>query len=276
MALDSQDVVTDESISQLVQAQTEQSMGYREAFRDYELPAATGPSIDIPTMPEDNEFFDDKDVVKVPEGTEYPRADPEEMGTKTVATTKRGFESAITDEALARGQLQRQLDITEGMARSEAEQMDSIAGSVLLANVAATKGDADGTLSWSDLLAGRSELVGSDYAPDLLLLDPLASEDLLGDERVTNRSTAMSDEAIQSGQLPPLLGMDRVEVSSGGLGEHNAVMVDTSMYGYELTEPIGASVKSYREENKDQTVYKVCSFKGWAAMDTGAAVKLDG
>lgn len=270
----SQDVVTDEAVSRIVQGQTEQSLGYRAAFRDYPLPEAVGPKVEISTLPD--EFFAEDDVVEVPEGTEYPRADPEEMGSKTATTTKRGFESSITDEAVARGQLQRQLDIIENMARAEDRKLDSIAGSLLLAHLGGTVGSNDGKLSWEDLVAGRKELIKADYEPDLLLLNPVASEDLLTDNHISSRSVEMSDTAIAQGELPPLLGMNRVEVSSGGLGDHNAIMVDTDLYGYEFSEPIGAGVSSYREESEDKRVYKIRSFKGWSALDEQASVKVQG
>ena len=63
------------------------------------------------------------------------------------------------------------------------------------------------------------------------------------------------------------------------VGDSDAMLVDTDHYGYEATEPISAGpngVSSYREENKNQTVYKIRSFKGWASTDAGAAAHGDG
>jgi hypothetical protein len=123
----------------------------------------------------------------------------------------------------------------------------------------------------------------ADRLNDLLLAEPLGMGDLLKLDRFSNRSVLMSDQAIRNGETPdPIVGLDPFELTTDGLSAHSGVLVDTSKFGYEVTEPIDGdaggegNVRSYREEESDETVYKVRSFKGWMVTDADAATIVNG
>ena len=274
MAITASDVVTDDDFASVVQQATEESRGFREVFRPYPVEAGEGPTVDILKMPDGNEFFDPEDVESIGELSEYPRADPEQLGSTQVEVGKEGFETAISDEAVGRGKVPEQLRLAANMSRAHNKYLDNVAGSLLLGNIATDTIEGDG-ISWRMLVEARTILRNSDRQPTHLLHEPLGTESLLLDSHISERSTNMSDSAIETGGLPNLLGLETVEVTTG-LGDYEAVMVDRSRYGYEATEDLLDSIESYRMEDKDGTVYKLRMFKGFKIMDSDAAVKIEG
>lgn len=277
MATTASDVVTEDDFASVVQQATEESRGFREVFRPYPVEAGEGPTVDILEMPDGNDFFDPDDVESIGELSEYPRADPDQLGSTQVEVGKEGFETAISDEAVGRGKVPEQLRLAANMSRAHNKYLDNIAGSLLLGNLATeTAGDAAGDgISWTDLVRARTILRNSDREPSHLLHEPMGTESLLLDDRISNRSVGMSDSAIRTGGLPNLLGLETIEVTTG-LGDYQAVMVDRSRYGYEATEDLLDSISSYRLEEKDGTAYKVRQFKGFKLMDADAGVLIEG
>lgn len=148
---------------------------------------------------------------------------------------------------------------------------------LLLANVRGeTAGDSAGDgISWEDLVSARTTLRNDDYTPTHLIHEPMGTESLLLDERISNRSVGMSDSAIRTGNLPSILGLETIEVTTG-LGPYEAVMVDRSEYGYEATEDLMDTIESYPMREKDGTAYKLREFKGWKVMDGNGAAKIEG
>ena len=280
MTVTTEDVVSKDSIARIVEQATQATLGFRRAFRGYPLPSAQGPEISIPTAPK--EVFNTDDYVEIPETAEYPRADPEEFGSVSATIAKRGFEVPVSDEAAARGRLQAQLDIAENMAETEQRALDAIAGSLLMSSVATSgAGNDDDVLAWEEIVTARQQLRADDYNPDLLLMEPLGMGDLLKSDRFSNRSVLMSDEAIRNGETPdPIAGMSPYELTTPGIDAHSAVLVDTSKFAYEVTEPIGGDgegdVSTHRNEENDETVYKTRSFKGWTITDANAATIVNG
>lgn len=277
MAITSADVVTEDDFASVVEQATEETRGFRRVFEPYPVSAGEGPTVDILKMPEANDFFDPEDVESIGELSEYPRADPEKLGTTQVEVGKKGFESVISDEAVARGKVREQLNLSAAMAKAFSKNLDNVAGSLLLGNMnATTAGDAAGDgISWTDLVRARTILRSADYEPTHLLYEPMGAESLLTDSHISERSTGMSDSAIRTGALPSLLGLETVEVTSG-LGAYEAVMVDRSRYAKEAEEDLMDSISSYRLESKDGTAYKVRRWTGYKVMDSDAAVHIQG
>jgi len=281
MAITSADVVTEDDFGSIIREQTEKSRGFRAAFEPYPVTAGEGPTVDILEYPEDNSFFDHSedggDIQSIGELSEYPRADPSKMSTTQVEVGKEGFEVAISDEAAARGKIQEQMGHTAKMSSDYNTYLDNIAGSLLLANVnSTTAGDANNdSVTWENLVRARTILRNADYEPTHLFHEPLGTETLLLNPDITSRSTEMSDSAIRTGALPPLLGLETVEVTTG-LGDYEAVMVDRDRYGVEATEDLMSNVDTYRMDDKDGTVYKLREFKGWKVHEANAAVKING
>lgn len=277
MAVTSADVVTEDDFASVIERSREESRGFRNVFRPYPVNAGEGPTVDILEMPDGNDFFDPDDVESIGELSEYPSADPEKLGSTQVEVGKEGFETKISDEAVARGKVPEQLRLAAAMSKAYNKYLDNVAGSLLLGNVRDdTAGDGAGDgISWEDLVNARTILRNDDYTPTHLIHEPMGTESLLLDERISNRSVGMSDSAIQTGNLPSILGLQTVEVTTG-LGPYEAVMVDRSEYGYEATEDLMDTIESYPMREKDGAAYKLREFKGWKVMDSGGATKIEG
>lgn len=153
------DVVTQEAVESIVQAQTERVYGFRQAFREHTAGDGVGPSLKFPITTEDFEG----DYVEVPEGAEYPRAS-KIYGDVEVVYTKYGFEHAITEEALQDGVIDLELDAMQDMVSEEASRLDAIAYNILSENLnAETGGDGGGDLTWEELIDVRAELRSQEY-----------------------------------------------------------------------------------------------------------------
>ena len=271
MALTSQDVVTEDSISAMVQAQTEATYGFRRAFRDHTPGDGSGPSMKFPLTEEGFEGA----MEEIPENTEYPRFE-KEYGDVEAVYTKYGFEAPISDEALEDGVLDVELDNTQSIIREETRRLNAIAYGVLSANLnSEVVGNDDDNLTFDEVVDARAEHRSQEYAPDLLLVDSFGAAAILKSDAFKLRDTPVGDRAVQEGFIGAVAGLDIFETNSGQLGSNNGIMVDTSRYGYESAKD-RSDVTSYREEKKDQTVYKIKDRLDWVSTDPGAALKLTG
>lgn len=278
MTLTSQDVIQDADLTAIVEQANKETMGYRRAFRQRQRPeGADGPTVDITYAPSD--MFETDDYEHIAEGQELPRADPADFSHTQATLLERGFEATVTDQAVRYGRLEEELDLAAQQADVQARAFDEIAGSQLLANVRSeTVGDADGVLSWTDIVDGMVELQADDYSPDLLLLEPYGWGDYLKDDHISFRGTGMSDSAVESGDPGArMAGVSYFPVTANpGLDTHSAVMVDTSKYGLEFSDPQLSGTTSYREPEKRQTVYQIHSSMAWESTDSQAALVIDG
>lgn len=272
MATTTADVPTEAEFFDLVESALQPTLGFRQAFRDGG--EQQGPDVSVGAPPSD--MFSTDDYKEVPENAEYPRADPEGFERVKATLHKRGFESVVTDEAVARNQVQQALDIAENQARTQGKALDAVAGSLLLANLNATTVTLDtaDTLTWEDLLEARTHLRAADYTPDLVLIEPYGAADLLGDER----SRAPESTQVRNGNLPSMLGMNFAELTVGSpaVPEHGAVMIDSSRYGYEFTEDLGDYDRRYRDESRDRTVFKIRDSRTWLVSDADAGMQIGG
>ncbi|WP_254547483.1 phage major capsid protein [Halomarina pelagica] len=255
----------------MAEAQTEATYGFRQAFRSHDGSNA-GPSMKFPLREEDFEG----DMVEIPEGSEYPRASMS-YGEVEAVYTKYGFEFPISDEAVADGVLPIRMDAMSEMMREEARRLDQIAYNVVAAqNNAATGGNADGVLTFDELVDARAEHRSQEFDPDLLLVEALGAADILKDDTFKLRDTPVGDRAVTNGFIGSVAGVDIFEANSTPLGAHDAYLVDTSLYGYESSKEGENGVSSYREESNDQEVYKIKDRLDWVATNPDAALYIDG
>lgn len=276
MVITTQDVVTEESVMAMVQAQTEANYGFRRFFRDHNGDAA-GPSMKFPLTKED---FDGA-MEEVEQGTEYPKYE-KEYGDVEAVYTKYGFEVDISDEALEDGILDLRMDQTRDMIREEARRLNSIAAGVVSGNLGATYGDNAGSLTFNEVVDSRAKMMKYDdteseagYTPDLLLVEPLGAASILKDDAFKLRDTPVGDRVVLDGFIGSVAGMDIFEDNSGQIGDYNAYMADTSRYGYESAKYRG-DVSSRREENQDKTVYKLKDRLDWVSTQPKGVAKIEG
>lgn len=275
--LTTQDVVTEESVMAMVQAQTEANYGFRQLFRNHNGSSA-GPSMKFPVTKED---FDGA-FEEIEPGTEYPKFD-KEYGEVEAVYTKYGFEVDISDEAMSDGILDLRLDQTRDMLREETRRLNSIAAGVVSGNRSPTTyGDGNDDLNFGEVVDARAQMSkfsedGSKdgYTPDMLLVDPLGAASILKDDAFQLRDTPVGDRAVLQGFIGSVAGMDIFEENSGALGDYNAYMADTSRYGYESAKYRG-NVSSRREGSQDKTTFKIKDRLDWVATNPNAVAKIEG
>jgi len=270
--LTASDVVTEDSVAQMVQNQRAKKYRFRLAFRDHDGSGA-GNSVRFPKA--DTEF--EGDMVEVEEGSTYPRAKKSYTGVQA-AYTKYGFEAPITDEAIADSMLDLELDNLESMAKEEQHRLDEIAYGVLSSNVSGTTvgSDDDAALGFDKVVDGRAALTDAGYAPDLLFVEPFGAASILKSDNFALRDTPVGDRAVTEGFIGSVAGMDVYESNTGDLNKYHALVVDSEQYGYETSKDGENGISSYREKEKDQTVYKVRDRMDWVTMDSNAALQVLG
>jgi len=270
MAFDTTDIIDQEAVRSQVEAITQEDLVFREAFRQITTAGTANDTIKIPVV---NDELSRPETIE--EGGEYPY-DEEGYSTVAISREKIGQMVPITDEAEMDNIFDVVADMTERQARKLAEELDRRAHDVLSSNLnATTAGDNGDTLAWTEVVEGRRILQDAGYDPDLLIIDPNGWEDLLNDSEF-NRATGVGDQMATDGELPSVAGLDAVVSNHDGtIGDHDAYLVDTSYYGYEATWQ-AADTETFREEKHDTEFLKIRTFRGWTAVDSDAAVHVQG
>ena len=270
--MESQDVITEEHVRAVAEAENEANLLFRQAFRDHDG-SDSGKETTFPEIAGD---LEEEEVVEIPEGTEYPQVDFE-YGENKVVYTKYGVAVPITDEAIEDGVVDVQADAGAEMLRAEARRMDSIAYEVLAgASVGSGVGDGGDNLSFDEVIDARAyhrSDDGGNYEPDLCFVEPLGGASLL--KELKDRHTPSGDEAARTGEIGKAAGLSIVESNTGRLGSHDAILVDSSRFGWESSK-YQRKTEEVREGLEDKTVFKVSDRLGWVATDGAAAIRVNG
>ena len=252
----------------------QEKLVYRDAFRAYD---ATGISSNVVQIPVPKDEMGKPKIVD--EGSEFPRSH-EDYELKEMYFDKFGFEVPITWEAEEDSRINLTQDQVDRQAREMAEDInmrafevidDTIGGSTVSDN-------ADGTMTYDDILAGREALVSESYSPDLLIADVGAVHDLMRSDNFL-RATDIGDQLRRDGAVGRIAGMEVVEDDSGlplgGDGNPGALMVDTDYFGYEGTRtPI--TTEEYTEDRTQTEVYRILARMGWLVTEEKAGVVIQG
>jgi hypothetical protein len=268
MAFDTTDIIDQEAVRSQVYEITQENLVFRQAFRRINASNYSNDTIKVPIP---NDELGEPDTIA--EGGEYPY-DEEGYDTVSISREKVGQMIPITDEAEMDSLFDVVRDMTERQGRKMAEGLDHKAFLELDNNLAGTVGDDQGTLAWAEIVEGRRSLMNTGYNADLLILDSYAWEDLMNDSEF-NRATNVGDQMATSGNLPQVAGLNPVVSNSGDMAQHDAYLVDTSYYGYEATWS-AVETDMIRDDFHDTDFIKIRSFKGWEAIDSDAAYKVQG
>jgi hypothetical protein len=251
----------------------QENLAYRQAFRDFDATDINSNVVEIPVPQDDME-----NPSVVGEGSEFPR-EQENYTNESLTFKKFGFEVALTHEAQEDSMIDVVRDQVDRQARQMAEEMNYQAFTNLIDGISTTVGDADGVLSYDDLLDGRKELLTNNYDPDLLIADVEAVHDLMGDSNFLEGETEANAEMRRSGAVGRVLGMDVVEADDGnnitGNDHPGAVMVDTDYFGYEGTRESMTS-EDYEEQRTQTDVYRVYNRLGWLTIQSNSGVIIEG
>jgi len=276
MVTDTSDVpIQEETILRQVEERTQPDYQFRRAFRDFNASNNDAETLQFPVPDDDLEGH----VVEIGEGSDYPRGELNysEAGADRA---KYGFEMPITDEAIRFGRVDVEAETQAEMARAQMKNIDVRAFEYLnTQNNGTTVGNDGEDLDFEAVVEAYEVLYSAEYNPNEmeLYVGPDGMRDLSLDDSF-NRATSGGDE-LTTTQGPNYLGeiynVPVYSTNTGDLGEDEAIMVDTSKYGY-FAEWEPMNVESYREDSNDQFVYKLNAHNGFAVTDSDAAVFMQG
>jgi len=271
MPFQTADAITEEAVRNRVEEIAQENLQYRRAFRQVETPDSVGSTWEIP-QPDDTIGEPDE----ISPGGEYP-ATEEDYTKISINREKIGMRMDFLDEAVMDNtSFDVIADQVNRAGRQMREKLDGKAFSELdnNLNTSSPVGDDGGTLAFDELTTGLRTLRDSGYSPDLWILDAHAEEDLLSDSNF-NRATEQGDAVVEEGQIARMLGADVVVENTGDAADHDAYLVDTDFYGYEAVWT-GMETEAERDFDTDTEKRKIRTFRGWKAIDSGAAIKIQG
>ncbi len=287
MPVSTTDIVTNDDVRGMAELVRNKKYQFRRFFRRHDATNISSNSFDFPQL--DIEI-DEDEIAEVPEGSEYPRAGFD-YGNVSAAYSKYGVELPITDEAVADSYLDVQMDGNRQMMAAEEARMDKIAFNILNNNLSTdgpidASGDSSGTLEYADFVDARTTLFDNDadLGELIAVVNPDGMGDLLKMSEFTQASE-LGDNVITSGLLPNgnigegLVGtVGDIPVYAtnvgGTLSAGQAIVGDASQYGWE-SERDPFDVDNYREDDKDQTIYKLNGRYDWLSTNSEVAVKID-
>lgn len=276
MAIEQRDVpIQPETILRQVQERTEPDYQFRRAFRDYDASNNDAETLKFPVPDDDLEGH----VVEIGEGSDYPRG---ELNYSEAGADRQkfGFEMVITDEAIRFGRVDVEAETQAEMARAQMKNIDERAFAFLNSqNNATIVGNNGEDLDFEAIVEGYEVLYSEEYNPNEfeIYVGSDGMRDLSLDDSF-NRATEGGDSLVTDtgvNYLGTIYNVPVFSTNTGDLADDEAIMVDTSKYGYFAQwEPM--NVETYREDSNDQWVYKLNAHNGFAVLDSDAAVKLQG
>lgn len=271
MPFSQSDAITQEVVRNRVEEIVQEDLQFRQAFRQTQVPDGTGETWKV-VQPDDT--IGDPDTIAP--GSSYPGTE-EDYSKIEIDREKYGLKMAFLDEGVMDNVTFDVIaDQVDRAGRQMAEKLNTEAFSELDANLATESpvGDDTGTLAYSELLDGKKELRADSYDPDIVILDPEAERDLQTDSSF-NRATDQSDDLVRDGQIARVSGMDVVVSDAGEMASHDAYLIDTDQYGYEAVWS-GVESESWRDEDSDTEYRKIRTFRGFKAIDSEAAIQVQG
>lgn len=279
------DVVSDTDVRAIVDKIRNQKYQARRAFRNHDATGIDSNSFDFPIS--DNDL--DGEAVEIGEGSDYPRGNLT-WSEVSAAYTKYGVEITISDEAVDDSAIDVTLNAQEDLVRAEENRMDTVAFGVLSGNTNSNGPIDAGTnneFAYADVVDAREQAFVDEL--DLGSLELYAAganmSDFLNMTEFTQASE-LGDMVIEMGILPQgdlvgqqaLLGVvGDIPVylsNSGAFTEGQAFLVDTSSFGWESTR-WAQDVEQYREDSKDQDVWKINGRWDWVATNSAANIEID-
>jgi len=285
MPITSADVVSDDDVRAIVEKIRNQYLQVRRAFRNHDGTGLDSNSFDFPVS---NSNIDGE-VIEVSEGSDYPRSDKDHT-TVSASYTKYGVELTVTDEAVADSAVDVEMDGEEELVRAAERRAETAAFTVLNNNT-----NSAGTIDAGSNNNQIIEQADLETAKERALSDELSMGDLIVIGSANDysdyismdgfsRASELGDQVARTGVLPggdlsgealvgTALDMPVYLENVGNITAGDAYVVDTSNFGWE-SERDAMEVISYREEQKDQTVFKVRGRWDWVATQDTANIKI--
>lgn len=269
-----EDVPTATDVRAMLEERSRELYQFRNAFRvDPDASTREAESVEFPS----GGTFD-QEMVEVDKGSDYPRAKLQYDGARA-AYTKYGFEVPLTDEDIKDSKINLVLDNQQQMGREEEKRLDNIAFNILDANRNSTLIGTDGNaFNYAAVVSAYTTLVDQGFSPSsfVMFLSPDAWGDLATSSEFTHATDTVDQELRSQGPaLGMVMGIPAMLTNTGNLLADEAIMVDTSRYGWE-SERDPFETSRYREDQKDQWVYKIRGRIDWVPTNSDAAIKIQG
>jgi len=267
-------IVDPTTVREVAAERVEAQTVVREFFQDPPggIPENAGETYQIPVPAEE---LGEPEEVEPGADTTYDR---EEYGRPEIARQifKKG--SKIPEEDINDNIFDLVQDHLDGHAKNMAKKLDRAAFAVLdaAAPTGNAVGDDDGTLSFTDINAGATELAqrGEDgFTADMALVGPSGKESLIN--YLAERGTDLGDEAVQNGELGEFAGIRFMFSNNVSVGANEAILVDTDEFGYE-GEWQGVDTDQATDFDADAIKMKIKTAYGWTDKHSEAAVRVQG
>ena len=236
------------------------------------IPENAGETYQIPVPAEE---LGEPEEVEPGADTTYGR---EEYGRPEIARQifKKG--SKIPEEDINDNIFDLVQDHLDGHAKNMAKKLDRAAFAVLdaAAPTGNAVGDDDGTLSFTDINAGATELAqrGEDgFTADMALVGPSGKESLIN--YLADLGTDLGDEAVQNGELGEFAGIRFMFSNNVSVGANEAILVDTDEFGFEGEwQPVETDQAT--DFDADAIKMKIKAAYGWTDKHSEATVRVQG
>jgi len=277
MAVTASDVISDDDVRAILEERTQEMYQFRRAYRDHDGTDLNSSQFSFPQA--DDDVRDAMDEVGEQSG--YPRTELN-YSNVTANYTKDGFEIAVSDEAVSDSVFDIVMDVTEEMAIGAEALLDSRAWALMdpddgnNLNSDSPIGTDGNDLDYAAVVNAYTALLEDEFRPNdfELYLSADAFGDLATDDNFTH-ATDQGDQVVRQGTLQVGFGVPIIPTNTGDLADDEANLVDTGLYGYESTR-WEREVTNYREEGKDQDVFKIRHRKDFVVMKSGAAIHIQG
>jgi|GEM_PF-983198 len=236
------------------------------------IPENAGETYQIPVPAEE---LGEPEEVEPGADTTYGR---EEYGRPEIARQifKKG--SKIPEEDINDNIFDLVQDHLDGHAKNMAKKLDRAAFAVLdaAAPTGNAVGDDDGTLSFTDINAGATDLAqrGEDgFTADMALVGPSGKESLIN--YLADLGTDLGDEAVQNGELGEFAGIRFMFSNNVSVGANEAILVDTDEFGFEGEwQPVETDQAT--DFDADAIKMKIKAAYGWTDKHSEATVRVQG
>lgn len=270
----SDEVITEEFVLDTVDQVVQEQKVFREAFRQIDSTDANSGEVQVPQVGDQSTA-----AGTVSEGDSIPSAvsDEEDLSKITINHSKYATAVTVTREAVE----DSMLDVVEVHAEDRAEDMASAFNDAAYAELNSNLNadspigdDADGNITYDNVVDARTALRTDDYGPDVMFVSADSEGDLLKLSEFV-RATELGDEVVSEARIGRVLGMDVFVDTSGNLGAGEAILVDSDKYGFE-SERREMDSRMYEQEEQEQQVVQITARMGWKVAQAGAAIKITG
>jgi hypothetical protein len=253
----------------------EQMFAFRNAFRvDEQAPNRDGDSVEYPAL--DGDF--EGELVEIGKDEEHPEAKLTYDGLQA-AWTEYGFKFRIRDKDVKDSKINLVAVNQQEATREEMRRLDGIAGTVIENNRNSVEIGTDGNaFNYDAAVDMETELIdaGYDSGRFMWFLSPRAwgslakSTDFKSDtEEFANE---LRSEGIRHGEL---LGYPALRTNTGQLGQDDAYLVDTGVYGWESPRD-EFDVNRWRDDDERCWFYGLNGRIDWVPTEPDAAIKAVG